>query len=73
MLPCSHIAGLKGICQTVIIALDYKRIKLTEQFALLAADLLFFVSKMGRIQLITEGSAHGDHSLRLQGDEFAAV
>ena len=73
MLPCGHVAGFKGIGKPVIISFDDERIILAEQAALLAADLLLFGIEMGCVQLIPEGSAHGDHGLSLERYESAAV
>ncbi len=73
MLPGGHIPHLEGIRQAVKVPLKGDVLIFPEPVALLLADLLLLFGKVGGIQLIAEGAAHGHHSLRLQRDELSAV
>ena len=60
-LPCTDLT-LKRICQAIVPSvLDQWRI--FTEFPDLAADLVFFlISQLQKIQLVAEGSGHGNHT-----------
>lgn len=73
MLPCGHISRFERIAQPVIISAEDDGIIFPEETALLPADVLLILRQLRRVQLISEGSAHGNHRLCPERHEFSAV